>query len=129
MTIYLTLDDVTELAEALLALEGEQVGLRDPGLLQSALARPQATAFGEDAYPELNLKAAALMHSLARSHPFVDGNKRVAWAATKLFLFFNDVHLRAPDVDQGETFVLAVASGEIEMIDIAATLMDWSFPV
>jgi death-on-curing protein len=129
VTVYLTLDDVTELAEALLALEGEQVGLRDPGLLQSALARPQATAFGEDAYPELNLKAAALMHSLGRNHPFVDGNKRVAWAATKLFLFFNDVHLRAPDVDQGETFVLAVASGEIEMIDIADTLMEWSSPV
>ena len=113
MTYYLTLEDITELGVAVLAVEDQEVLVADVGLLQSALARPQATAFGEDAYPTLAAKAAALMESLARNHCLVDGNKRIAWAATKLFLLFNDIHLRAVDVDDAEQYVLAVAEGKI----------------
>lgn len=63
----------------------DEVALRDRGLLASAAARPQTTVFGEDAYPSFAEKAAALMHSLARNHPLVDGNRRLAWAATRVF--------------------------------------------
>lgn len=61
-----------------------EVLVRDVGLLESDLARPQASAFGEDAHPELHVKAAALLESLARNHALIDGNKRLAWVATRL---------------------------------------------
>ena len=126
MTYFLTLEDVTELGIAMLAEEGEEFLIADVGLLDSALMRPQTSAFGEDAYPSLRTKTAALMHSLARNHPLVDGNKRMAWAATKLFLRFNDVALRAPSPYEGERFVLAVAAGEYDLPDIEATITAWS---
>lgn len=91
MTYFLTLEDVTELGIAMMAGEGEDFLIADPGLLDSALARPRASAFGEPAYPTLSAQAAALMHSLARNHALVDGKKRMAWAATKLFLRFNGI--------------------------------------
>lgn len=127
MTVYLTLDDITDLAEAVLALEGEELLTRDPGLLQSALARPQSTVFGEDAYPSLARKAAALLESLVRNHALIDGNKRIAWAAAKLFLFYNDVHLIAPGAEQGETFMLAVAQGQLDIDEVAHKIAMWSF--
>jgi death-on-curing protein len=82
VTYYLTLEDITALGIAVLAVEDQDLQIADVGLLQSALARPQATVFGEDAYPSLAGKAAALMESLARNRCLVDGNKRIAWAAT-----------------------------------------------
>ncbi|ETD30773.1 phage killer protein [Williamsia sp. D3] len=89
----------------------------DEGLLAAAIARPQATAFGLDAYPTLWDKAAALMHSLANNHALLDGNKRTAWASAWLFLAINDVvDLTAPaamDVDAAEQFVLSVSSGQM----------------
>ena len=81
--IYLDLDSLLHIATR--TLEGEPV-VRRHGLLESALARPQASVFGQDAYPELEHKAAALLHSLARNHALVDGNKRLALAATLAFL-------------------------------------------
>ena len=63
------------------AAVGAEVMVHDVGLLESALGRPRATVFGDDAYPDLHTKAAALLHSLARNHALVDGNKRLAWAA------------------------------------------------
>lgn len=80
-TVYLTCDDVQMLNEE---FAGRDM-LRDFGLLDSAVMRPQASAFGEDAYPTLHEKAAALLHGLARNHPFVDANKCTAWAATSVF--------------------------------------------
>jgi death-on-curing protein len=74
-------------------------------------------------------KAAALMESLARNHALIDGNKRVAWGATKLFLLYNDLHLTAPDPEQGEKFVLAVASGEIDLAEIAVLITRWCTPL
>lgn len=128
MTYFLTLDDITELGIATLAREGQQFVIADVGLLESALARPQATVFGEDAYPTLHTKAAALIESLARNDALVDGNKRLAWVATVLFLASNGSDLAAPSVDAGEQFVLGVAQGHLKLGDIAGTLESWIVP-
>ena len=116
MTRYLTLDDLLRFAENAL---GEEPVVRDFGLLESALARPAATVFGRDAYPSLAAKAAALLHSLCRNHALVDGNKRLAWAATAVFLVINGA---PPRVDQDEAFdlVMAVAGGELADVDLIA---------
>jgi death-on-curing protein len=79
--IYLTVSDVVRLSEA----EVEAATLVDFGLLESAVLRPQQTVAGQDAYPDIHAKAAALMHSLIRNHPFVDGNKRTAVLAVAVF--------------------------------------------
>lgn len=119
MPRYLTLDDLLRIADA--AVTGEVV-VRDVGLLQSALARPQTSLFGEDAYPDIHLKAAALLHSLAGNHPLVDGNKRLAWAATAVFLGINGHRVVTTD-DEVVEFVVAVAAGEEpELEPIAAWL-------
>lgn len=107
-TRYLTLDDLLRIADA--AISGDVV-VRDVGLLESALARPQTSLFGEDAYPDLHLKAAALLHSLAGNHALVDGNKRLAWAATAVFLGINGHRVVTGD-DEVVDFVLAVAAGK-----------------
>ncbi|MFL6162396.1 MAG: type II toxin-antitoxin system death-on-curing family toxin [Jatrophihabitantaceae bacterium] len=129
MTYYLTLEDFTELARAVLAREGEKLLIRDVGLLQSALARPRMTVFGEDAYASLPRKAAALMESIARNHCLVDGNKRLAWSASKLFLMLNDVHLKVPGVQAAETFVVGVASGLIDLDSGSDTIAAWCVPL
>ena len=87
-TEYLDLDDLVDLARTLL---GDPPPIRDIGLLGSAAARPQTTAFGEDAYPNLLTKAAALLQSLVNNHSLVDGNKRLGWLATAVFLELNGV--------------------------------------
>lgn len=97
------------------------MALRDHGLLASAAARPQATVFGEDAYPTFAKKAAALMHSLARNHPLVDGNKRLAWSATRVFCLLNETDLRT-EVDAAEALVMAVARGESDVPELAVTI-------
>jgi death on curing protein len=113
VTPYLTLQDVLRFAPAAL---GEEPIVRDFGLLESALARPATSVFGEDAYPTLPLKAAALLHSLCRNHALVDGNKRLAWAATAVFLFLNG---RRPRVDEDAAFdlVMAVADGTLADVE------------
>lgn len=92
--------------------------IRDEGLLLSAISRPAASAFGEDAYPELDLKAAALMQSVARNHALFDANKRFAWYLTLAFLRLNERRLVMP-TDEAFDLVLGVAQGSIE-IDAAA---------
>jgi death on curing protein len=121
MTAYLDREDV--LTAGSIAV-GSALHVADYGLLDSAVARPVATVFGIDAYPDLFTKAAALFQSLARNHALVDGNKRTAWAATWTFLGINGVELAAGfDVDAAEEFVLNVATGSQTMIeDIAADL-------
>ena len=79
------------------------------------------TPFGEDAYPTFVDKAAALMHSLARNHPLVDGNKRLAWSATRAFCLLNAHDIRY-EVDAAEAFVLAVAAGEMDVPEMALWL-------
>jgi death-on-curing protein len=95
--------------------------VRDVGLLDSATARPRSTAFGEDAYPTVTLKAAALLHSLANNHAMVDGNKRIAWLATVVFLDVNGVVLDLSD-DEAFDLVWEVASTSIGAEGIAARL-------
>jgi death-on-curing protein len=106
---YLTLDDLIEIGTAL--IPGFKI--RDIGLLESAALRPQTTVYGEDAYPEFIDKAAALMHSLARNHCLVDGNKRLAWAATRTFCLINNYDLKLT-VDDAERIVVDTAKGKLD---------------
>jgi death-on-curing protein len=108
--IYLTLSELMHVAERTL---GTDVPVRDLGLLESALARPRATAFGEDAYAGLDEKAAALLHSLARNHALVDGNKRLALAATIAFLGLNGRRLTLTN-DQAYDLIMDVAAGHLD---------------
>ena len=117
--IYLTLPELMHVAERTL---GPEVPVRDHGLLESALARPQATAFGVDAYPSLEQKAAALLHSLARNHALVDGNKRVALGATIAFLGLNGRRLTLSN-EEAYTLVMDVASGRLEDVSGIAELI------
>ncbi len=117
--IYLTLAELMHVAERTL---GAEPLVRDYGLLESALARPQASAFGEDAYQGLDEKAAALLHSLARNHALVDGNKRLALAATIAFYGLNGRRLTLSN-DAAYERVMAVAAGQLDAVaDIAAVL-------
>lgn len=115
MTRYLSTTDVIAVAEDLLGAGAERI--RDVGLLQSAVARPQTTVFATDAYPSVMGKAAALLHSLAANHALVDGNKRTALVCTLLFLEINEVHSGHLDEDSGESLVLAVARGQLTDAD------------
>jgi death-on-curing protein len=113
---YLDLEDLLSLVRAL------RIGpVRDLGLLDSACARPRATAFGVDVYPTLEAKAASLFQSLARNHALVDGNKRLAWLAGVVFLRINGLRL---NLDQDAAFRLAVevAEGLLELDKVAARL-------
>lgn len=122
MTEYLDLDDLLAAADAAL---GQPAQVRDIGLLQGSAARPQMTAFGEDAYATLDVKAAALLHSLVTSHPLVDGNKRLGWVATRLFYLLNGKDLR-PTPDEAFDLVVAIAGGTVtEVGAIAARLAAW----
>jgi death-on-curing protein len=111
--IYLTLDEALLIAERVL---GGPPLLRDVGLLDSALARPQAIAFGREAYTSIHAKAAALLHSVARHHPLVDGNKRLALAATIAFYGVNGYRLTVSN-DEAYILVMAVAAGELDEVD------------
>lgn len=111
---HLTVEDLLEVAAGI--VDGVQV--RDLGLLASAAARPRTTVFGADAYPTSADKVAALMHSLARNHPLVDGNKRLAWAAGRVMCLLNGFDLLL-EVDDAEALVVAIAAGEIDGPDIA----------
>ncbi len=114
---FLRVEDLLEIARGVLEL----VEVRDIGLLASAAGRPQTTVFGEDAYPTLADKAAALMHSIARNHALVDGNERLAWSATRVFVLLNDRDITF-SVDEAETLVLAVARGDADVPEIALAI-------
>src|SRR3972149_783400 len=109
---YLTVEQVLVLHARLIAETGGSHGVRDLGLLQSAIARPQASFEGKDLYPDLYTQAAALLDSLARNHPFVDSNKRTAIATAALFLQSNEHRLTASKKEV-VTFMMAVAQGEM----------------
>ncbi|MEV7373095.1 type II toxin-antitoxin system death-on-curing family toxin [Streptomyces sp. NPDC090301] len=111
--VYLSAEDVLVVAEH--AVDDQDVVVRDAGLLESAVHRPSAAMFGEEAYPDLLDKAAALLQSLAVNRPFLDGNKRTAWLSCVTFLAMNGVQLR-PDIDTAERLVIAVATGEIDEV-------------
>jgi death-on-curing protein len=117
--IYLTLPELLHIAGHVL---GPDYAVRDYGLLDAALARPQATAFGKDAYPDLDAKAAALLHSIARNHALIDGNKRLALAAVIAFYGLNGRRLTLTN-DAAYDLVISVASGQLDTVEeIAAAL-------
>ena len=111
MTRYLSLAEVLELHRLIIAETGGSDGLRDLGMLESALGQPRQTFGGEDLYPSLPSKAAALGFSLIMNHPFIDGNKRVGHAAAEAVLMLNGFELAA-EVDEAEAEILAVAAGQ-----------------
>lgn len=120
MTRYLTPQQVLFIHARLIVTTGGEHGVRDVGLLASAVARPQATFAGADLYPDVFEKAAALMDSLTRNHPFVDGNKRTAIAAAALFLLQNGLRLETTNAEL-ERFTLSVTNERVAIPEIA----DW----
>jgi death on curing protein len=125
LTEYLDRDDI--LVAGALAV-GHALEIGDYGLLDAAVARPPATAFGVDAYPDLIAKAAALLQSLARNHALVDGNKCTAWASAWTFLYLNGVELsRNYDIDAAEEFMNGVAQqAALTIEEIARTLASFA---
>jgi death-on-curing protein len=116
---YLTLEDLLGLIDDL------GVGpIRDVGLLDSAIHRPQATVYGDEAYPDLDQKAAVLLESLVRNHALIDGNKRIGWLATVVFYGLNNIELEAPD-DDAYDLVIAIASGKMAYPEVASHLAKW----
>jgi len=116
--IFLTVPELAHIAERTLG----EYSVRDYGLLAAALARPQATAFGKDAYPDMDAKAAALLHSIARNHALIDGNKRLALAALIAFCGLNGRCLTLTN-DAAYELVMNVACGQLDAVDdIAAVL-------
>ncbi|HEX5619114.1 MAG TPA: type II toxin-antitoxin system death-on-curing family toxin [Solirubrobacteraceae bacterium] len=120
MTRHLTVEQALRIARIAV---GAPIEIRDVGLLDAAVHRPRATVLGQDAYPDLFAKAAALLHSLARNHPLVDGNKRLAWLATYVFLAKNGIEVD-PDDDAAYDLVVAVAAGEIDDVSAIAQVLE-----
>jgi death-on-curing protein len=117
--IYLTLPELLHVAERTL---GAGYAVRDYGLLEAALARPRATAFGKDAYPHLDAKAAALLHSIARNHALIDGNKRLGLAAVIAFYGLNGRRLTLTN-DEAYDLVMSVAAGQLDEVDAIAAIL------
>jgi death-on-curing protein len=117
--IFLELEDLLHIARRTL---GAEPVVRDHGLLESALVRPQASAFGEDAYSTIEEKAGALLHSLARNHALLDGNKRLALAATIAFIGINGRTLTFSN-DEAYDFVIAVATGDLDEVSFIAKIL------
>jgi death-on-curing protein len=116
VTRYLNVEQALRIARAAV---GGPIEVRDVGLLESAVHRPRASVLGQNAYPDLLTKAGALLHSLARTNPLVDGNKRLAWLATWVFLAKNSAVLD-PDDDTAYQLVVEVAAGTLDDVDTIA---------
>jgi death-on-curing protein len=110
---YLTLNEVLELHSRLIERYGGSAGIHNLGALESGLAQPRMTFGGEDLYPTIVEKAAALGFTLIKNHPFVDGNKRTGHATMETFLILNGFEIDA-SVDEQEEVILQVASGELK---------------
>jgi death on curing protein len=126
VTRFITLEQGLRIARAAI---GAPIQVRDLGLLEAALLRPQTSMFGQDAYPDLFAKAAALLHSIVANHPFVDGNKRAGWLTMYVFCAKNGVEIDPADEDEAYDFVIAVASGKLTEVDeIAGVLRGFAVP-
>lgn len=115
MTHYLELED------ALQQIAAVGFHVKDLGLLDSALARPKTTLFGEDAYPTLELKAAAMVHSIIKNHAMVDGNKRTSWFMLSSFLYINGYFIEMT-ADEGMEFTLGIATDKLSLAEAAAMI-------
>jgi len=116
---FLDLDDLVDLARSLLS---DPPPIRDIGLLGSAAARPQTTAFGEDAYPDLVTKAAALLQSIVNNHALLDGNERLGWLATAVFLELNGIKASRASNDDVYELVMWIAASNPDLNDITTRL-------
>lgn len=125
MMSYLTSEQALFIHYRLIEETGGSHGLRDLALLQSAVARPMATFGNNDLYPDIFSKAAALMHSIIKNHPFVDGNKRTAITAASLFLIRNGFQIIVSNKEL-ERFTHKVASTNIELEEIAGWFKKYS---
>ena len=114
---YLELADILKLGREIIA----DFRVREIGLLESAVARPKTSVFGEDAYLSFAEKTAALLHSIARNHALIDGNKRLAWSAARLFCLMNDLDINLKQ-DKAYEMVVGVAAGQIEMDELVKIL-------
>jgi death on curing protein len=122
VTEFLDLDDLLAAADAAV---GGHAEVRDVGLLQAAVARPMATAFGDEAYPTLDHKAAALLQSLVSGQPLIDGNKGLGWVAVRLFYLVNGLDVRPPR-DEAFELIVKIASGDLrDVAPIAERLASW----
>ena len=121
---HLTVEDLLSIADEI--LDGPEI--RDVGLLDSAAHRPQAGAFGQEAYPTIHDKAAALLDAVVRNHALVDGNKRLGWAAAAVFYDLNGFHLDPPSVDEAVDLVVAVAASHLDLSKLSQTLGRWARP-
>lgn len=125
---YLTPEQVLFIHYRIIEETGGSHGIRDVTLLQSALARPMATFDKNDLYPDIFSKAAALMHSVIKNHPFVDGNKRTAVTTASLFLLRNGYCLRSSNKEL-ERFTLKVTAKDVELHEIAKWFKRYSIKV
>ena len=123
---FLGTDDLIELARRLL---GDPPPVRDVGLLAAAAARPQASAFGVDAYPDIWTKAAALLQSVVKGHSLIDGNKRLGWLAAAVFLELNGATVTAAHNDDVYDLVMRVAAEDVAVEEIANLLRELSPPL
>jgi death-on-curing protein len=119
VTVFLDLADVLALASRLL---GDPPPIRDVGLLESAVARPRTVVFGVEAYETIWTKAAALLQSIVNNHALIDGNKRLGWLASAVFLELNDIPISLASNDDVYELVLSVASGSPDVEEIAKRL-------
>ncbi|WP_336793458.1 type II toxin-antitoxin system death-on-curing family toxin [Gordonia malaquae] len=119
MTEYLDLEDLLFLANELGC-----PAVRDVGLLDAAAHRPRSTVFGSDAYPSIHVKAAALLESVVRNHPLIDGNKRLGWMSVVVFYGLNGYDVDAPD-DDAYDLIIAVTAGAAGVDEISARFEAW----
>lgn len=125
---YLTLSDILYLYNRVMVESGGLAGVRDIGLLESAITQPRLTFEGQPLYPTLAEKAAALCYALIQNHPFIDGNKRIAHAAMETFLILNGFQIEAL-VDEQERVMLALAKGEMERESLVLWLQKHIVPL
>jgi death-on-curing protein len=117
---YLYLDEVIEIGESLIP----DFRIRDIGLLESAVNRPEMTVYGQEAYKTIAEKIAALMHSLASKHALVDGNKRITWSCGRVFAILNGCDFEV-EVDEAERVIVALASGELDAKSLDPIIEKW----
>ena len=117
---YLSLEEVIEIGEALIP----DFRIRDIGLLESAVHRPATVIYGQEAYPSIEGKIAALMHSLAANHTLIDGNKRLTWSSGRLFAILNNLDFYV-GIDEAEEVIISLSSGGLDAKSLAPIIGKW----
>lgn len=129
-TRFLTVQEVIAINVAMIQRysPGEQIGVKEPGLLESAVHRPQTSVFGKDAYPTIFEKAAALFESLGQNHPFHNANKRTAFTALVIFLRYNGLHFKM-DTKKAEDFTVDMVNHQFNFQKAASIIEGHCFTI